>query len=140
LSAKPVLTLKNKIKLRLSNDNRSVANCLIQFPLQKVLSFCSIFTGLFGSCIAERIQPAVQLLEEHCGLIFTDLLPPQDLRQALYAAGEMPAIGTEGQVEQFRGSLLSGCGMQVGGLQGLEQFLIPGVDPQSLGRLSYFGL
>lgn len=77
LYAKMILTIdKNKRKLRLSNDNRSVAKPIIQLPHQKLFTFCSIFAGLFGSCTAERIQPAVQLLEEHCGLIFPDFLSP----------------------------------------------------------------
>jgi len=69
LYAKIILTVdKNKRKLRLSNDNRSVANAVIHFPRQKLLTFCSVFT---------------------------DLLSPQNFSQALNAAREVPAIRTE---------------------------------------------
>jgi hypothetical protein len=43
-----------KKKLRLSFDNRSVANPVIHLPLQKLLTSCSI-SMLFGSC-AQRAE------------------------------------------------------------------------------------
>ena len=92
---------KNKRKLRLSLDNRSVAKAVIHFPLQKLLTFCSLFA---------------------------DLLPPQDFRQALNAAGEMPAICTEWKIKQFCRGLLRGRRMQVSRFKCLEQFFIPRMD------------
>ena len=90
-----------EIKLRLSNDNRSVAKAIIHFPLQKLLTFCSIFTNL---------------------------LSPQNFSQALDATCQMPAIGAEWKVKQLRGRLLCGRRMQIGRLEGLEQFFISGMD------------
>lgn len=101
-----------KSKLRLSSDNRSVAKVIIHFPVRKLLTFCSIFT---------------------------DLLPPQDFDQALDAAGEMPAIRAEWQVEQFRGGLLGGRGMEIGLVEGAKQFLVPRMDAQGVCRFVYFG-
>jgi hypothetical protein len=82
-----------KTKLRLSNDNRSVAKGIIHFPLQKVLTFCSIFP---------------------------DLLPPQNIREALDAASKMPPISAEWEIEQFGGQLLGRGGMQVRLIKGAE--------------------
>jgi len=101
-----------KTKLRLSLDNRSVANTVIQFPLQKLFTFCSVFT---------------------------DLLPPKDFSQALDAARKVPPVGTERQVKQFCSSLLGGGGMQVGVFEGAEQLLVPWMDAQGIRCLAYFG-
>jgi hypothetical protein len=57
-----------KATLRLLSDNRSVARAVIQFPDQKLLSFCSIFPHF---------------------------LPPQNLRQPLNAAGEVTTKSAE---------------------------------------------
>jgi hypothetical protein len=101
---------KLKIKLRLSFDNRSVAKAAIYFPLQKLLTFCSIFA---------------------------DLLSPQNFCQALDAAREMSAIGTEWKVEPFRRSFLCRCRMQIRLIQGAEQLLIPRVGSQRLRCFFY---
>ena len=97
-------------------------------------------TYFFGSTTAEMACPAVKLLAEQLGLLFPNLLLPEQFGQTLDTRRQMTAVCAERQVELFRGSFLRGRGVEVGTVEGTEQFLIPRMNAQSLCCIFYFGL
>jgi hypothetical protein len=102
-----------KTRLRLSFDNRSVANAIIHFPVQKLLTFYSIFTA--------------------------NLLVPKHLRQTLDSCSQMTPIGAEGQVKQLGSRLLRSGRMKVSTVKRAKELFVAGVGLERRGSVAQDG-